>query len=113
MCVQSRSVATRGDAGSGCGRNSRPGETCPRGQRSGGSPELGAAPDIPGPGARPIAPTGLGTCKRGRPAQAENAKGPSPGMEEGEVRADGRNGSPRASQEAGLFPRAAAPPRPR
>ena len=47
----------------------------------------------------------------GAPRGEEDAKGLL-AMEEGEVRADGRNGSPLASQEAGLFPRAAAPPRP-
>lgn len=52
-----------------------------------------------------------GTANVGAPRGEEDAKGLL-AVEEGEVRADGRNGSPRASQEAGLLPRVAAPPRP-
>ena len=52
-----------------------------------------------------------GPVSVGAPRREEDAKGLL-AVEEGEVRADERNGSPRASQEAGLLPRVAAPPRP-
>lgn len=94
------------------GESRVPEETCPCGQRGGGSRELSAAPPHPGTGRAPLPRLDWGPVNVGAPRGEEDAKGLL-AMEEGEVRADGQNGSPRASQEAGLFPRAAAPPRPR
>lgn len=110
MC--SRSVAT-----GGCGFRLREELASRRkpvrvGSEAGARPSLAPPPTSRDRARAPLPRLDWGPVNVGAPRGEEDAKGPL-GMEEGEVRADGRNGSPRASQEAGLFPRAAAPPRPR